>query len=114
MFMCKIPAGVQVRPHDYADFSSVKRVVISCTDQQYVNFLAFAQKQISKPYDKTAILGFAFDRDWREPDSWFCSELASAAFEAAGILKYHLATTVNRITPEDLLLVCSVLTEVSQ
>lgn len=107
-----IPAGVYIRPNTYANFSAAKRITIECADEEKSKFYEFANDQIGKPYDETAILAFAANRDWRNPDSWFCSEMGAAALEASGILLHPLATTVNKITPEDLLLVCSVLTEV--
>lgn len=111
--MLGIPAGVHIRPSTYANFSAIKRVVIECSDEERSRFYEFANDQIGKPYDETAILGFAVGRDWRAEDSWFCSEMGAAALEASGILLHPLATTVNKITPEDLLLICSVLTEIN-
>jgi hypothetical protein len=54
------------------------------------------------------------DRDWRKPDSWFCSELVTAALQAAGWFTRPLATATNRFTPSDLLLVLSALVAVGQ
>lgn len=34
--------------------------------------------QIGKPYDWTAIVGFALMRDWSEEDWWFCSEIGAS------------------------------------
>ena len=68
--------------------------------------------QVGKPYDETAILAFALNRDWRETDAWFCSELAAAALEAAGVFPYKLAASENKITPEDLFLAVSVISNV--
>lgn len=65
--------------------------------------LAAARSQVGRPYDWAGVLGVALHRDWREADSWFCSELIAWAFAQAGrpILR---SDTVNRITPRDLLL----------
>lgn len=48
--------------------------------------LAFARSQIGKPYDYAGAFGLAMapDRDWTEPDKWFCFELAAAALQEAG------------------------------
>jgi hypothetical protein len=62
-----------------------------------------AMTQIGKPYDWTAILGIVAHRDWREDDSWICSELVAWAFETAGSPLLN-AKHLNRITPRDLLL----------
>lgn len=44
----------------------------------------FLADQIGKGYDWTALVGFLAWRDWAEPDSWYCSELAAAALLAGG------------------------------
>lgn len=98
--------GVQFRPIGYAPF--VKRVIFevpACrhAERRFWNFLA---RQVGKPYDHTAILGFMMGRDWREDDSWFCSELQAAALEHAGVFdKLYLAA--NKITPVSLALAVS-------
>ena len=57
--------------------------------------------QIGKPYDWSAVIGIGLHRDWREEDSFFCSELVAWAFEVTGwpLLR---ADRLNRITPRDL------------
>lgn len=100
-------AGVQVRPAGYAEFSSVKHVTLPTTPECAEAFYNFMRNQIGKPYDHSAIMGFAFNRDWRTPDSWFCSELIAAALEAAKYFSYDLAAPANKITPADLLLAVS-------
>ena len=44
----------------------------------------FATAQLGKKYDKTAIFGFPFMRDWEETDTWYCSELVAASLEQGG------------------------------
>ena len=101
------PPGVQIRPPAYEAFTKTQRVALTATAAQETAFLNFLEAQIGKPYDKTAIIAFAFGRDWRENDSWFCSELAAAALEECGWFPKPLANTVNEITPRDLLLAVS-------
>lgn len=101
------PAGVQARPADYEVFSRVERYAIACEETVETRFLNFLEAQIGKSYDKLAIAAFAVERDWREPDEWFCSELAAAALEASGYWCYPLANAANEITPRDLLLIVS-------
>lgn len=67
---------------------------------------AFLRAQLGKPYDFTAIAGLALDRDWREDDSWFCSEMAAASLEKCGWLP-RLSTIDHHVSPRDLLLVIS-------
>jgi hypothetical protein len=43
--------------------------------------VAWARSQVGRGYDWRGALGLALDpdRDWQEPDSWFCYELAAGA-----------------------------------
>lgn len=47
---------------------------------------AWLLKQVGKPYDIWALLGFVFERgpDWSDDDNWYCSEMALMAFLLAG------------------------------
>jgi hypothetical protein len=66
-------------------------------------FFKFLLAQDGKPYDWRAIVSFGLgSRDWREDDSWFCSELQARALEVAGLLKLPDDIPVWRITPRDL------------
>lgn len=95
--------GVAIRPLNYAKFSKEERFDIPVTDEQKALILAFAHAQVGKSYDMTAIAGMCLDRDWRNRDKWFCSELVAAAFELAVPL-LRIADDVDRISPRDLLL----------
>ncbi len=70
-----------------------------CLDADAI--IAAARSQVGKPYDKTAIIGMLFNRDWQEDDSWFCSELVAYSFLQGG-RKLFRRDTLNRITPEHL------------
>lgn len=93
-----IVPGVRIRPQGYEDWKKRTVMTLAVTEQQEKDFLDFVVLQIGKPYDSTAIWGFAAGRDWREKDSWFCSELAGAATESAGIVPTLIAPTC-KITP---------------
>lgn len=101
------PAGVWVRPADYAAFALVTCFELDATPAQEKAFYQFLNAQIGKPYDHRAIWGFVTGRDWREPDSWICSELQAAALEYAGIVP-KLYVAANKITPNALALIASV------
>jgi len=64
----------------------------------------WAKTQASKPYDWGAILGLATDRNWRNDDRWFCSELIAKSFEQVGHPLLNPAIVSWRITPRDILL----------
>lgn len=99
--------GVQIRPSWYAAFSHVEVVMLGATILQREAWLNFLLAQVGKPYDILAIVAFTMGRDWRQPDSWFCSELQAAALESCGWFPRPLANAANEITPRDLLLAVS-------
>jgi hypothetical protein len=103
--------GVQIRPPNYEKFSWVERVTIPVTLAQEKAYWEFLQKQIGKPYDTLAIVGFVFNRDWRSPDAWFCDELVAAGLEHADVV-HKLAPEVNRLDVRDLYLVVSAIAPV--
>jgi hypothetical protein len=104
-----IPAGVQIRPQGYYGAKiKTKILTLPATPDQQTRYYGFLTRQIGKPYDKTAIWGFALGRDWRERDSWICSELQAAAAEYAGNIR-PLYSPVNKITPVMLAVVVSAL-----
>lgn len=90
--------GVAIRRSDYEVWH--KRVVFSipCTDLQHEAAYDFARKQVGKPYDHTAILGFIFNRAWMDSDSWYCAELAMAMLEHVKLIG-PLYLAANKITP---------------
>lgn len=100
--------GVFARPADYLKSSSVVVFTLAATPAQEEFFYAFLRMQIGKPYDKLAIIAFLVNRNWRDMDSWMCSELQAAALEAAGICP-PLYLAANKITPVALALVTSAL-----
>ncbi len=100
--------GVMARDKGY-DAEKVERellVDLPCDKATEQKFLDFLRGQLGKPYDLRAIVALVAERDWRQPDSWFCSELQAAALEACGWMP-KLADDVSKITPRDLLLIVS-------
>lgn len=92
------PPGVRIRPSNYAKFARRVRMGIPATPEQEVRYYKFLDAQLGKPYDSEAIWAFVVNRDWRERDSWICSELQAAAAEYSGRSpKLYLAA--NKITP---------------
>jgi hypothetical protein len=102
-----VPPGVQIRPPGYEIWTQTEIVRLEPVADEESNFLAFAAAQIGKPYDELAIAAFPVGRDWRETDSWFCSELVAAALETCRWFPRPLANGANEITPRDLLLAVS-------
>ena len=106
------PAGVQIRDPSYLGAEMTLRVSLVTDKAMEDAYYAFLQAQIGKPYDEGGILAFIDGRNWRTPDSWFCSELVSAGLEQCGYFRFPLATPTNKMTPPDLLLALSVQTPI--
>jgi uncharacterized protein YycO len=80
-----------------AECSRAVQVEVRAPDEAAA--LDFARLQLGKPYDWTAIVGFIVQRNWAEPDAWFCNELAEASLVAGGRPRWR--SDLNRITPRD-------------
>lgn len=100
------PPGVRIRPPDYSAFTDRVIFTLPATRVQETEFRGFLAGQIGKAYDRRAIWAFAFNRNWRENDTWICSELQSAALEHAGLTP-RLYLAANKITPVALALALS-------
>lgn len=92
------PPGVRIRPPGYEAWKARIVFDIPATDAQGLLFHDFLTAQIGKPYDRSVILAFILGRNWREKDSWICSELIAAALEYARIVP-PLYLVASRITP---------------
>ncbi len=105
----RLDGGVQTRDADYlkGQENGFKFVNLPCEPAISDEFYRFIHAQIGKPYDKTAIIGFAAGRNWREDDSWFCSELAAAGLEQCGYFKWRLFSPANKVDPNGLIAICS-------
>lgn len=66
---------------------AVDVVAVRCTPAQRESALAFARAQVGKRYDYTSVARFVSRRQARRKDAevWFCSELAFAAAQQAGL-----------------------------
>ena len=100
------PPGVHVRPVGYHAFDRCSIMEVPATWRQSQDFYEFLYDQVGKPYDHKAIWGFIINRNWRDPGSWFCSELMAAAGERSLILP-TLSMVANKITPVSCTLVFS-------
>jgi hypothetical protein len=112
LFGAHLVGGVKARPPDYAHWSTVQRITIATPVANAVYQAALAQD--GKPYDWRCIAGFAFGRDWRERDSWICSELVAWALEQGRFFAHPLVLSASRMTPGDLLLVLSAFGDVQR
>lgn len=106
LFGARWDHGVAIRALDYENFKRIVRVTLPMTAEQNEKFFTFCKKQMGKPYDFSAELAFAFGRDWRCPDHWFCSELGEAATEESGFWR-KIEAPSGKVTPSDYLNLCS-------
>jgi hypothetical protein len=98
-----IPAGYEDRPFDYDDGNLLYYTIVTLavTPAQEAMYWEFSNAQLHKPYDKRGIAGFAFGkRNWRDPDSWYCSEEVQANCEYATIFR-RVPDDLWRIDPGD-------------
>jgi uncharacterized protein YycO len=102
-----IPPGVHIRPMKLEPDPHTL-MTLEVTTAQYAVWQRFLAAQVGLPYDWPGIFGMATDRDWRQPGSWFCSELQAAALEEAGICP-KLVTPLNKVTPAALAMTFSAL-----
>jgi uncharacterized protein YycO len=101
----RLDGGVQIRPDNYAKFTKLARFNIDLPADTAAKLFIFATAQVGKKYDSSGIINFfTQNRNWREDDSWFCSELIAAAFEHAGYPLFNPFVVAERITPRDLTL----------
>lgn len=107
--------GVQARARDYdaGTFNREEYVTVPVTQAQADAFYAFMRAQVGKPYDMEVIAALAAsvvigERDWREDDSWICSEVIAAGLESPGIIP-RVVVDINHLTPRDDRLILSAL-----
>jgi hypothetical protein len=97
----RMSGGVQVRPPNYVKFTKVQRYI--CRAAPWAVY-EYAISQIGKPYDVGGIVNFfSHDRNWHDPDKWFCSELGEAAFEHEWE-PLIIVEDSDQVTPRDLTL----------
>lgn len=93
----------RVRRVPYSGYNKHHNPVVvcdfECPDPQ--SAINFANRQLGKPYDFLALLGFIFHRDWSRTTEWFCSELVTCALKAGGrnVFKDEF---LDRVTPQNL------------
>jgi hypothetical protein len=97
--------GVQVRPNNYLDFAHALRIKL--VTPRADEFYDWVNVQIGKPYDHLAIWGFAFNRNWRIPNSWICDELLLSGTEQIDFFGRLLDIPTYRINPGGSLLAYS-------
>jgi hypothetical protein len=87
----------------YKNVDWIEVFEIQITDLQHERLQKIMEETDGLPYDWRAIVSFGLgQRDWREPDSWFCSEFVCMVLEQLCILlDLGVDLPVWRITPRD-------------
>jgi hypothetical protein len=112
------PRGVAIRPANYQKFAIRRRAVIPVTLRQKRHYEEFCRAQLGKPFDHEALRFKTFlsaelgNRDWRNPDLWYCHEMLVRGYEVVGILPWKLINVKNRVTSGDHLLIINPLIDV--
>lgn len=95
-----IAPGYRDRPQHYEQWAKATQYTISVSDDQYDAYWRFSDKQLGKPYDSRGLVdAFILGREWRDDESWWCSEEVAANLEAAFIIK--LPDEVRSVEPGD-------------
>jgi uncharacterized protein YycO len=81
--------------HRRDDYPVTVTVTMPCPAKDEA--VAWLLEQVGKPYDFSGIGGFLTRRDWQKPERWFCSELAAAFCERAGL--GEILVKKGRISP---------------
>jgi hypothetical protein len=85
------PAGVQIRPAQYAAWKRRSVLTLPCSAAQADAAEDFARTQVGCQYDKRDILGFILGRELQTKGEWICSALQLDVVETAGIIqKLHV------------------------
>jgi hypothetical protein len=113
-----ICGGMQKRPagYDANELIHEKFVAVRCTAKQVAAYYAYLDSKENQPYDWTSILSFVDPAlNLHQFNHLICSAITTAAFRTEGceIFPWPLTVPFHHISPRDLLLMLSALTEIS-
>jgi hypothetical protein len=95
-----IPPGYRDRPQNYEKWAACTRWTVEVTDEQYAAYWMYSQLQLGKPYDSRGLVEtFVFGRDWREDNSWWCSEEVAMNGEQAKL--WTISKEMDSVEPGD-------------
>lgn len=98
--MLDVTPSLGVARHPGVTWQVVGLFGVTCTPGVERTAVAWARRQIGKPYDQTAVAGFFTRRDGHDPEVWFRREISLAAFEYAGWPLRHFQH-VSRSSPRN-------------
>jgi hypothetical protein len=89
--------GTQIRPYDYNIGPRGRSILAGVDVDRPSEVYGFLRKQINKPYDYAALVGFLFERNWCDwAEKWYCSELTVAAIKQGGRPLFNCAAASKR------------------
>ena len=93
-----------VRIHDFWKYSAIRRYSATGLTARRVRLLqGFLLRQLGKPYWWRGVFDWGLDiGDWRQDESWFCSDLIAAGFDAGRLPLLNPLVPCPRVTPGDL------------
>lgn len=94
--------GVQLRPLDYVRFVREECVSIPATPDQEHDFWSAWSRQLGCPYSIRTILGFVFDREFRDRGHWDCSTGCAWSLVEGGVFPASLRRVLQQISPNTL------------
>jgi len=104
------PQGVAERPPDYQEFGIRREMIIETPLASKI--IKRWESQLGKPFDGSALHSFlndkVFDRNWQDPNMWFCSEGIVWSMEMEGFWDFPILWAKSRISPMDLYLILAV------
>lgn len=104
--------GVLIRPFNCWPYLHPPKVArVQCTEAVRASAIEWARGELGKPFDNAALWAFLRDRaglpslqrEWRDPNKWYCSEFAMRTVEKAGLFPYSLITPKDTVSPNILL-----------
>jgi hypothetical protein len=106
------PRGVAIRPPDYQAFAIRRIAHIYVPTRVEARFNDILRSQLGEPFDNTAMHRVFNsepdpEQNWKDASAWFCSELKAYSAEEAGVFDVPPIITMNKVTPNDLLLMLS-------
>jgi len=99
----KLPAGFQIRPHDYEKWARRCVVELDSTVGEAADWEDWLRKQVNRQYDKQAILGFILGRRDHGAGQWICSAAAAEGLVIGGKMPSP-PIPLSQITPNSLFL----------
>jgi hypothetical protein len=95
------PPGVRLRPPGYEKWRRRTLVELPGTHARFQRWCDALEKQLGRPYDKQAIIGFLLGKRDHTKGHWICSALQTHALQRVQLL-HKLPIPDSQVTPDNL------------